>query len=138
MRAPLREAAEETLEPLVRAAEHHRPVHRRAVADAAPARALLAAAAEADAALIVVGSSHAGFSGHVLPGSTGARLLDGAPCPVALAPQGHRLRPHLTNGRVTRRLRRLPDGPRRAPRRRPVRPGDRTLAARRHASSRRT
>jgi nucleotide-binding universal stress UspA family protein len=37
----------------------------------------------------------------VRPGSTAWRLLQGAPYPIALAPQGHRLRPHLTGGRVT-------------------------------------
>ena len=71
-----------------------------AVADPSPARALLNAAAAADAALIVVGSSHAGYHGRLHPGSTAWRLLQGAPCPVALAPQGHRLRPHLRSGRT--------------------------------------
>ena len=71
-----------------------------AVADPSPARALLNAAAAADAALIVVGSSHAGYHGRLHPGSTAWRLLQGAPCPVALAPQGHRLRPHLRSGRI--------------------------------------
>jgi nucleotide-binding universal stress UspA family protein len=101
MRAPLHEAAEETLLRICTPLSTMTRVHRRAVADVAPARALLAAAAETDAALIVVGSSHAGFSGHVLPGTTGAHLLDGAPCPIAIAPQGHRLRPHRSEGRVT-------------------------------------
>ena len=54
----------------------------------------------ADAALIVIGSSHTGFSGHVQPGSTAVRLFHGAPC----APSHSRLRiprPHLTERRVT-------------------------------------
>jgi nucleotide-binding universal stress UspA family protein len=42
------------------------------------------------AALIVVGSSHVGTAGRVMPGSTGERLLHGAPCPVAIVPQGYR------------------------------------------------
>jgi len=40
--------------------------------------------------LIVVGSTHAGRMGRVLPGSTAERLLHGAPCPVAVAPAGYR------------------------------------------------
>lgn len=40
--------------------------------------------------LIVVGSTHTGGMGRVLPGSTAERLLHGAPCPVAVAPVGYR------------------------------------------------
>jgi nucleotide-binding universal stress UspA family protein len=101
MRAPMREAAEETLAELCTPLTSMTTVQRRTVADVAPARALIAVATEVDAPLIVVGSSHAGFSGQVLPGSTGAHLLDGAPCAVAIAPQGHRLRPHSSDGHVT-------------------------------------
>jgi nucleotide-binding universal stress UspA family protein len=100
LREPLREAAELTLErlcdPLV-----DLPHRRLAVADPSPARALLQTASAVDAALIVIGSSHGRFTGRVAPGSTGRRLLAGTPCAVALAPQGHRMRPHLTWGRVT-------------------------------------
>ena len=39
--------------------------------------------------LIVVGSSHRGPAGRVLPGGVGERLLHGAPCPVAIAPRGY-------------------------------------------------
>jgi len=95
----LRGVAEATLALLcdpLRAVAH---VRTRAVADPSPAHALLAVATEAD--VIVVGSSHEGFSGHVLPGSTGHHLLQGAPCPVVLAPQGHRLRPPSPHGRVS-------------------------------------
>ena len=42
-----------------------------------------------DAALIVVGSTHTGRAGRVLPGSTAERLLHGSPCPVAVAPKGY-------------------------------------------------
>lgn len=100
MRAPLRDAADETLRRLCTPLSTIATVRRRSIADVAPARALLTAAADTDAALIVVGSSHEGFSGHVLPGNTGTHLLDGAPCPVVIAPQGYRLRPHRTEGRV--------------------------------------
>ena len=38
--------------------------------------------------LIVVGSTHRGALGRVLPGSVGERVLDNAPCAVAIAPRG--------------------------------------------------
>ena len=38
---------------------------------------------------IVVGSSHRGPVGRIVPGSVGERLLHGAPCPVAVAPRGY-------------------------------------------------
>src|SRR6476619_4062576 len=46
----------------------------------------LAAAEQAD--LLVVGSSHRGQVGRVLPGSVGERVLSDAPCAVAVAPHG--------------------------------------------------
>lgn len=52
------------------------------------ARALLEAAAEEDAGLIVLGSSQRSAFGHVLAGSTAVRLMHGAPCPVAVVPAG--------------------------------------------------
>jgi nucleotide-binding universal stress UspA family protein len=58
-----------------------------AVADHHPARALQRIALEREASLIVVGSSHKGALNRLLPGSTGERLLRGAPCPVAIAPR---------------------------------------------------
>jgi nucleotide-binding universal stress UspA family protein len=39
--------------------------------------------------LIVLGSTHRAGLGKVLPGSTAQRLLSGAPCAVAVAPQGY-------------------------------------------------
>ncbi len=38
--------------------------------------------------LVAVGSSHRGDAGLVLAGSVGERLLNGSPCPIALAPKG--------------------------------------------------
>jgi nucleotide-binding universal stress UspA family protein len=61
----------------------------RAVAAGHPAWGLQEVAAEQRAALIVVGSSHACALRRILPGSTGERLLHGAPCPVAIAPRGY-------------------------------------------------
>jgi len=39
--------------------------------------------------LIVIASTHRGPIGRVLPGSVGERVLDGAPCAVAIAPRGY-------------------------------------------------
>ena len=101
MQAPLREAAQAWLARLLDPLRSVAIARTLAIPDPTPARALLTVAEEREAELIVVGSSHAGFSGHVLPGSTGERLLQGAPCPVALAPQGHRLRPHMAHRRIS-------------------------------------
>jgi nucleotide-binding universal stress UspA family protein len=54
-----------------------------------PVRVLHEAAEEIGAGLIVVGSSHRGPAGRVLPGGVGERLLHGAPCPVAIAPRDY-------------------------------------------------
>ncbi len=60
-----------------------------AVPDRSPARALHHVAERTGAALVVVGSSHRGPVGRVMPGSTGERLLHGSPCPVAIVPRGY-------------------------------------------------
>jgi nucleotide-binding universal stress UspA family protein len=56
---------------------------------AAPARALTETAEREHADLVVVGSSHHGAAGRVVPGTTAERLLHGAPCAVAVAPRGY-------------------------------------------------
>jgi nucleotide-binding universal stress UspA family protein len=48
----------------------------------------VATASEAD--LIVVGSSHRGTVGRIVPGTTAAQVLHAAPCAVAIAPTGLR------------------------------------------------
>jgi nucleotide-binding universal stress UspA family protein len=53
-----------------------------------PAHGLHVLSEEAKADLVVVGSSQRGELGRVLAGSTGERLLNGSPCPVAVAPKG--------------------------------------------------
>jgi nucleotide-binding universal stress UspA family protein len=55
-----------------------------------PAHGLQELADREHADLIVVGSSHVGTAGRVMPGSTGERLLHGASCAVAIVPQGYR------------------------------------------------
>ena len=59
-----------------------------ALAGRSAARALHEYAEEQGSDLIVVGSSHRGKVGRILPGSVGESLLRGAPCAVAVAPRG--------------------------------------------------
>lgn len=60
-----------------------------AIADVSPSRALHAAAERHSAALVVVGSTHRGPVGRVLPGSTGERLLHRSSSAVAIVPRGY-------------------------------------------------
>ncbi len=66
----------------------------RTLARTSAAHGLQALAEDEGAGLIVVGSSHTGRHGRVLPGATAERLLHGAPCPVAVVPLGYRDGPH--------------------------------------------
>jgi len=58
-------------------------------------RALHEAAEQRDAGLLVVGSTRRGTVGRVLPGSTAERLMQGAPCPIAVVPAGWETRDGL-------------------------------------------
>lgn len=62
----------------------------RITAEPSPAKALHHLAHAERAALLVVGSSHTGRAGRVLPGSTAERLMHGAPCSIAVVPKDHR------------------------------------------------
>ena len=62
-----------------------------AIADPSPARALQDLAGKRNAGVIIVGSSHTGRAGRVLPGSTAERLLHGSPCAVAVVPRDYRM-----------------------------------------------
>jgi nucleotide-binding universal stress UspA family protein len=73
---------------------------RRELNDASPARALSELADAESADLIVIGSTHRGTLGRVYPGSVGERLLNGAPCAVAVAPRGFARRDHFGLGLV--------------------------------------
>jgi nucleotide-binding universal stress UspA family protein len=53
-----------------------------------PAEALHDLAETEGADAIVLGSTHRGSLGRILPGSVGERLLHGSPCAVAVAPRG--------------------------------------------------
>jgi nucleotide-binding universal stress UspA family protein len=53
-----------------------------------PAQALHDVAEAERAEAIVLGSTHRGALGRIMPGSVGERLLDGGPCSVVVAPRG--------------------------------------------------
>lgn len=63
-------------------------VRMEIVADRSAAAGLHRLAALGDVRMIVVGSSHRGLVGRVVPGGVAQRLLSGAPCPVVVAPGG--------------------------------------------------
>jgi nucleotide-binding universal stress UspA family protein len=86
----LREDAEATLTRLAVPLHDVGDVELRPIANKSAAHALQETAEQEDADIIVVGSSHTGRLGRVLPGSTAERLLHGAPCPVAVVPLGYR------------------------------------------------
>ena len=87
----LREDAGRTLARLAGALDDiHNIELQPLVKDMSAAHALQELAEQEDAGIIVVGSSHTGRLGRVVPGSTAERLLHGAPCPVAVVPLGYR------------------------------------------------
>jgi nucleotide-binding universal stress UspA family protein len=90
-RAALRDDALETVKAmrdrLGPAAEQAKIV---VTANPSPAHGLHKIAEANGMSLIVVGSTHTGRAGRVLPGSTAERLLHGSPCSVAVAPKGYR------------------------------------------------
>jgi nucleotide-binding universal stress UspA family protein len=61
--------------------------------DTSRARGLHAAAMKLDASLLVVGASHRGRIGRVVPGGVAERLLHAPPCALAVAPRDYRARP---------------------------------------------
>ncbi len=54
-----------------------------------PARELHQLAEARGADLLVLGSTHRGRLGRVMPGTVADRLMAGAPCPLAIAPRGY-------------------------------------------------
>ena len=68
-------------------------VQSRSIVDVSVPRALHDLARRQGSGLIVVGSTRRGRAGRVMPGSTTERVLHGAECAVALAPNGYRRRP---------------------------------------------
>jgi nucleotide-binding universal stress UspA family protein len=53
-----------------------------------PARVLHELAESRDAAMLVLGSSHRAGPGRILAGGVAGNLLQGGPCPIAVAPRG--------------------------------------------------
>ena len=70
----------------------------RAVAGASPSHVLHELAEASDALAIVVGASHHGKALRLLAGSTPDAVLNHAPCPVAVAPDGYRDAVHGAGG----------------------------------------
>jgi len=68
---------------------HEFGVETQIVSDLSVPRGLHLIAREKQAGLIVVGSTARSRAGRVLVGSTAERLIQGSPCPVALAPHGY-------------------------------------------------
>ena len=87
----LRREAEGMLERMAALLGDVGELETRAIADSSPARALQGLGGELNAGVIIVGSSHTGKAGRVLPGSTAERLLHGSPCAVAVVPRDYRV-----------------------------------------------
>ena len=68
-------------------------IERRAIGSHSPARGLTELAEAEKAAAVVIGSTHRSAIGRVLMGTVAERLLQGAPCAVAVAPGGYAERP---------------------------------------------
>jgi nucleotide-binding universal stress UspA family protein len=83
----LADAAAQTLA-AARTQVHDDWLQFRTTAGHSPAHGLHVLSEELAADLVVVGSSNRAERGRVQAGSTGERLLNGSPCPVAVAPQG--------------------------------------------------
>lgn len=69
-------------------------IQTTAIANPSPPHALHDIATAENASIVVLGSTHTGRAGRVMPGSTAERLLHGAPCAVAVVPEGYRERTH--------------------------------------------
>jgi nucleotide-binding universal stress UspA family protein len=85
----LAEDAESTLDWVAAPLAGPRPDSRAVPCTSIPSGLQDVAHAE-HALAIVVGPSHRGALGRIVPGSVGERLVRGAPCPVAVAPRGYR------------------------------------------------
>jgi nucleotide-binding universal stress UspA family protein len=90
-REALRDQAAKTVRRMVQRLDlPEERVERIVTADMSPARMLHDAAEQVEADLLVVGHTHHGHAARVVPGATAERLLHGAPCPVAVVPDGYR------------------------------------------------
>jgi nucleotide-binding universal stress UspA family protein len=85
-----RAAAERRLESLQQPWPSHVSTAISATAGGSPAEALVAAVTGHGADFLVLGSTHRGFAGRVLIGTTGDRLIREAPFPIVIAPMHFR------------------------------------------------
>jgi nucleotide-binding universal stress UspA family protein len=85
----LAEEAESALDWVTASLTGPRPESRAVAATSIP-RGLQQVADTEGALAIVVGPSHRGPLGRIVPGSVGEQLLRGSRCPVAVAPRGYR------------------------------------------------
>lgn len=85
-----REDIHSVLEPALEAVPDSVRVQSLGIGSSSPARGLHDLAEGEKADLLVLGSTHRGRVGRVLPGSVDEMLLSGAPCGVAVAPLGYR------------------------------------------------
>jgi nucleotide-binding universal stress UspA family protein len=81
LQATIRDEAAEVLEAL-----DVEGVARRVLLAGSPAQVLHELAEEEHASLLVVGATHHGAAGRLIPGSVPSKLLHGAPCPVLVVP----------------------------------------------------
>jgi nucleotide-binding universal stress UspA family protein len=72
----------------------------RGLRDVSAPAGLTDVAVEEEADLIVIGSTHRGSLGRIIPGGVGERLLSRAPCPVAVAPHGFADHEHFGVGLI--------------------------------------
>jgi nucleotide-binding universal stress UspA family protein len=87
---PVLEHLEQEAAPILAKARERRPgLRTQVIYSRSAAEGLHQVATDRDVGLLTIGSTHRGRVGRVLAGTTGQRLLSGAPCPVALAPRGH-------------------------------------------------
>lgn len=89
VRALQREDAERVVAQAAQAGDEGEPLERHVTGASSAGRGLEQLAGDCGAACVVLGSSRRGALGRVLPGSASERLLNGAPCPVAVAPAGY-------------------------------------------------
>jgi nucleotide-binding universal stress UspA family protein len=82
-------STERDLGPLGEGWPAHVRLSSRVVSGSSPATALASAADEVEADLLVLGSSHRGFAGRVLAGTTAGGILPDATWPVVIAPVGY-------------------------------------------------
>lgn len=78
----------------------HRDFAMRELRDVSAAAGLKDLAVGEEADMIVIGSTHRGKLGRVVPGSVGERLLSGASCAVGVAPRGYARTQHFGLGLI--------------------------------------